>query len=237
MNMFTEKVKRRTRGRPPGQTDQGAATRQRLYDVAIGLMATRGYAATTLRDVAKEAGVSAGLLYRYFPNKRAVIIALYEELSADFVRQAAHMPAGRWRDRFSFAVRASLEALGPHRVALRALIPVLVGDPEEGVFGESVAFSRRRVQGVFETTVAGSNDAPPRALADALGRLLYLAHLAVLLWWLLDKSPKQRATDALLSTTQQILPSVTMALRLPPVRRFVMSADGLVGDALFGEAD
>ena len=37
-------------------------------------------------------------------------------------------------------------------------------------------------------------------LAAALGRLLYLVHLAVLLWWLLDKSPRQRATTGLAAT-------------------------------------
>ena len=137
MNMFTENVKPRKRGRPAGQTAQGAAARQRLYGIAIRLMTRRGYESTTLRDVAKEAGVSVGLLYRYFPSKRAIIIALYDELSADYARQAVEMPRGRWRDRFIFALKASLQVLEPHRVALRALIPVLVGDPEEGVFAES----------------------------------------------------------------------------------------------------
>ena len=68
----------------------------------------------------------------------------------------------------------------------------------------------------------------------ALGRLLYLVHLAVLLWWLLDKSSKQRATAALVSLTQQILPSATLTLRVPAARRFVISVDELVRDALFG---
>ncbi len=237
MNMFTENVKPRKRGRPAGQTAQGAAARQRLYGIAIRLMTRRGYESTTLRDVAKEAGVSVGLLYRYFPSKRAIIIALYDELSADYARQAVEMPRGRWRDRFIFALKASLQVLEPHRVALRALIPVLVGDPEEGVFAESAAFSRLRVQRVFEEAVVGSTDAPSPALAAAVGRLLYLVHLAVLLWWLLDKSSKQRATAALVLLTQQILPSAAVTLRLPPVRRFVLSSDELVREALFDNAN
>jgi len=237
MNMFTENVKPRKRGRPAGQTAQGAAARQRLYGIAIRLMTRRGYESTTLRDVAKEAGVSVGLLYRYFPSKRAIIIALYDELSADYARQAVEMPRGRWRDRFIFALKASLQVLEPHRVALRALIPVLVGDPEEGVFAESAAFSRLRVQRVFEEAVVGSTDAPAPALAAAVGRLLYLVHLAVLLWWLLDKSAKQRATAALVLLTQQILPSAAVTLRLPPVRRFVLSSDELVREALFNNAN
>ncbi len=200
-------------------------------------MAKRGYESTTLREVAKEAGVSVGLLYRYFPSKRAIIIALYDELSADYARQAVNMPRGRWRDRFIFALKTSLEVLEPHRVALRALVPVLVGDPEEGVFAESAAFSRLRVQRVFEEAVAGSTDAPAPDVAAAVGRLLYLVHLAVLLWWLLDKTAKQRATAALVLLTQQILPSTALTLRLPPVRRFVLSSDELVREALFGYAN
>jgi AcrR family transcriptional regulator len=234
MNMFTENVKPRKRGRPPGQTPQGVAARERLYATALELIAARGYAATTLRDVAREAGVSVGLLYRYFPSKQAVVIALYDELSSAYARRATAMPAGRWRDRFLFALTASLEILEPHRVALRALTPVLVGDPEEGIFSTSTAFSRLRVQQVFEDAVVGSSDAPRQPLDAALGRLLYLVHLAVLLWWLLDKSAHQRATAALVSLVRQLLPSAALTLRVPPVRRFVIAVDELVREALFG---
>jgi hypothetical protein len=146
------------------------------------------------------------------------------------------MPAGRWRDRFLFALNTSLQVLAPHRVALRALTPVLVGDPDEGIFSANTAFSRQRVQQVFEHAVTGSSDAPRPPLADALGRLLYLAHLAVLLWWLLDRSARQRATAALVKLTQQVLPSAALTLRVPPVRRFVVAVDALVRDALFAPA-
>ena len=144
------------------------------------------------------------------------------------------MPSGRWRDRFIFALKTSLDVLRPHQMALRALTPVLVGDPEEGIFSASTAFSRLRVQHVFEEAVAGSSDAPKQPLAGALGRLLYLVHLTALLWWLLDKSPHQRATAALISLLQQLLPSAALTLRVSPVRKFVTSVDGLVRDALFG---
>ena len=235
MNMFTQNVKPRKRGRPPGQTAQGAATKDHLYGVAMRLISERGYEATTLRDIAKEAHVSVGLLYRYFPSKQAVITALHDELSMEYARQAGNMPSGKWRDRFLFALRTSLQVLEPHRVVLRALIPVLVGDPDDGVFADSTTFARVRVQGVFEQAVIDATDAPKQPLAQALGRLLYLVHLAVLLWWLLDKSSKQRATIALVSLTQQLLPSAALTLRVPPVRRFVVSTDELIREALFGQ--
>ena len=231
--MFTDNVKRRGRGRPPGRTPQGAAARARLYEVAIRSIAKRGYDAATLRDIAGQAGVSVGLLYRYFPSKQAIVLALYDDLSADYVRRAADMRPGRWRDRVLFALTTSLKVLEPHRVALRALTPVLVGDPDEGIFAASTAFSRQRVQRVFEEAVAGAADAPTAPLAGALGRLCYLMHLAVLLWWLLDRTAGQRTTKALLSLIGQMLPSASLALRVPSVRRFAVSLDALMRDGLF----
>jgi AcrR family transcriptional regulator len=235
--MFTQNVNPRKRGRPAGKTARGVETRERLYAIAMRMMARRGYDATTLRDIAKEADVSVGLLYRYFPSKQAVITALYDELSTDYARKAAAMRPGRWRERFIFAVTTSLEVLQPHRVTLRALIPVLVGDPEDGVFSEATAFSRQRVQLVFVDAVTGSSDAPKAPVAEALGRLLYLAHLGVLLWWLLDKSPTQRTTAALVGVMQQLLPSATLALRLPLIRRSVIAMDGLIVEGLFGSQE
>ncbi len=230
--MFIENVKRRPRGRPAGPTTQSAETRERLYTVALRLVAERGYAATTLRDIATEAGVSVGLLYRYFPNKQAVLLALYDDLSADFAGNAAALPKGRWRDRFVFALRASLRTLAPHRMALKGLTPILVADPADGVFAPGTAFSRRRVQEVFVQAVTSASDAPKAALAAALGRMLYLVHLAVLLWWLLDRSQEQRATDALVDVIGGILPSASLALRLPSLGAFVVSLDALVREAL-----
>ena len=232
--MFTKNVKPRKRGRPPGQSSQGLAAQGRLYETAVRMIRERGYEATTLRDIASEAGVSVGLLYRYFPSKRAVIIALYDDLSQDFLRETAGMKPGPWRDRFLFALEMSVRALQPQRSTLRALIPILVGDPDDGVFAERTAFSRDRAQRVFEDAVRGATDAPKAPLAAALGRLLYLVHLGVLLWWLLDKSPQQRATKGLIRITEQLLPSAALALRLPPLRRFVISLDELIREGLFG---
>ena len=235
MNMFTKNVKARGRGRPAGETPQGAAARTRLYETAIGLIATRGYEATTLREIAAEAKVSVGLLYRYFPNKQAVVISLYDRLSAEFTSQTEAMRPGKWRDRFLFALEASLDALKPHRMALKALTPVLVGDAEDGIFSTRTSFARLRVQQVFERVVSGASDAPGPAQAAALGRLLYLVHLMVLLWWLLDKSANQRSTVQLVALIRQLLPTASLSLRLPSIRRFIVALDQLIREALLAD--
>ena len=179
--------------------------------------------------------MSPALLYRYFRNKRSVVLALYDELSEKFAQQADGMPRGKWRERFIFALELSLRVLGPHRVTLRALAPVMVGDAEEGVFAQNTAFSRKRVQSIFKRRFSGATDAPKEPLAEALGRLLYLLHLGMILWWLLDRSPGQRATKALVALMRQLLPSAALTLKLRPVRGFVQSADALFREGLLGE--
>src|SRR5262245_40120812 len=171
----------RRRGRPRGLTAQGADTRRRLYGAALRLMAAGGWQATTLRDIAAEAGVSVGLLYRYFPSKRAIVLALYDELSFEFAELAAALPRGGWVVRFVARVETSRAVLGPHRSVLARFVPVLFGGADEGLFAPGTAFSRVRVQAVFERAVQEARDAPSPELGSALGRLLYLLHLAVLL--------------------------------------------------------
>ncbi len=227
----------RGRGRPPGTTSQGVAARRRLYETAIEFIHERGYEAATLRAIAAKAGVSAGLLYRYFPSKRAVVIKLYENLTAEYVHRATDMSPGKWRDRFLYALRTSLEVLSPHRRTLTALIPALVGDPHEGLFARGTAFSRLRVQKPFGDAVVNASDAPKPDVAMALGRMLYLFHLAILLWWLLDKSPGQRATLRLVGLIERMLPLAAAALQLPPVRTIIRSFDRLFRDALFDGGD
>ena len=226
---------RRSRGRPRGISRQGMEVRDRLYRTSLRMVAERGYADATMREIAAEAGVSAGLVYRYFPSKRSVLMALYDELSVEFAVRAGAMPAGRWRDRASHALETSLDVLRPHRRVLTALVPVLVGDPVQGLFAPATAFSRTRVQGVFVEAVRGAADAPrAHAAAEALGRLLYVAHLAVILWWLLDKSPDQAATRGLLALVRRGMPRLALAWRLPFTRSMALAADELLREALLG---
>jgi len=240
--MFTEISKpaskvpeRRGRGRPRGTTEQGVETRRQLFETAIGLIGSRGYQATTLREIAKKAEVSVGLLYRYFPSKRAVVLALYDELSTEYAARALPMKPGPWRARFLFALSTSLGVLADQRTTLAALTPVLVGDANDGLFAPTTASSRQRVQRVFDEAVRGAVDAPGPGDAAALGRLLYLVHLVVILFWLLDRSAEQSATSELLGMLERTLPIVSVALKLASSRALLRSADDLLRRGLFGD--
>jgi len=54
------------------------ARRQEILDAARSVFIAKGCDAASMQDIAKASGVSAGNIYRYFPNKDALIIAVCE---------------------------------------------------------------------------------------------------------------------------------------------------------------
>ena len=60
------------------QKERSRATTSELLDVARRLFAADGYAATSLDDVVRGAGVTKGALYHHFAGKRDLFLAVYE---------------------------------------------------------------------------------------------------------------------------------------------------------------
>lgn len=57
--------------------------RQRIAHAALKLFAARGYSATPISLIAKKAGVSQGLMYNFFKNKKDLLREIVIEGSAD----------------------------------------------------------------------------------------------------------------------------------------------------------
>ncbi|MBI9075118.1 MAG: TetR/AcrR family transcriptional regulator [Desulfatibacillum sp.] len=72
------------------------ATRQKIVQATLDLCAERGYHMVSPKDISQEAGVSVGILYHYFKNKREIAIHLIETLGfalADQVEQGFYHAA------------------------------------------------------------------------------------------------------------------------------------------------
>jgi AcrR family transcriptional regulator len=57
--------------------------RQQILEAAMVSFAKRGFHQTSMHDISAEAGISVGLIYRYFKNKEEVIAALAAEHKKD----------------------------------------------------------------------------------------------------------------------------------------------------------
>jgi AcrR family transcriptional regulator len=59
--------------------------RRLILDAALKLFAKKGYHAGTMAKVAQEAGVSKGLIYNYFKNKKDLLNALVNDAAEDIM--------------------------------------------------------------------------------------------------------------------------------------------------------
>jgi AcrR family transcriptional regulator len=213
------------------RTPKGERTREEILDAAIRLFGERGFERTTLRAIADEAGVSLGLTYRYFDGKDALVVALYARLTEQFVARLDALPEGRWVDRARFALDASFDVLGPHREVLSALTGAAGSNAPDAMHAPVVA-SRDEVRAGFVRAVCGATDAPRGGAR--LGEALYLAHLGLLLFWLLDRSPDQEATRRLRAWGAAVAPQVGFLLALPVVGGVAAELIAIVSYGVYG---
>jgi AcrR family transcriptional regulator len=88
---------------PPAslRAEQVAQTRAALVSAGRQLFGSKGFAATSVGDIARAARVTTGALYHHFPNKAAVFEAVFEQVHADMMADtikavaAAEGPAGQ----------------------------------------------------------------------------------------------------------------------------------------------
>ena len=66
-------------------------TGPRIKEAAVTLFAQHGYAAVSMRQIAKEVGVQAGALYNYTPDKQTL---LFEAMRTHLVELLEACPAG-----------------------------------------------------------------------------------------------------------------------------------------------
>ena len=76
-----------SRDDPPAslRAEQVAQTRAALVHAGRQLFGTKGFAATSVEDIARAARVTTGALYHHFPTKAAVFEAVFEQVHAEML--------------------------------------------------------------------------------------------------------------------------------------------------------
>ncbi len=87
--------------------------RERALDAAVDVVAEKGYAATTVADLTREAGISRTTFYEMFPDKEACFLAAYDAAADVLARRvaAAFEAEGEWPARARAGLEALLESL------------------------------------------------------------------------------------------------------------------------------
>lgn len=159
---------------------------QQILDVAGTVFAEQGFAATSVADIAREAGISKPLIYNYFGSKEGLFERCLQEASAVLIGEIERS--------------ARLGAVGLHRalVTLEGVFLALDGRtwvwavandptaPATDAAGDLLGSYRRRLEelateGVGELlTLAGDDDALD---LDAMTAVWSTVFASLVTWW------------------------------------------------------
>ena len=211
------------------RSKKGAATRERVYRVALALLRKHGYERTTMRAIADAAGLSLGAAYHYFRSKDAIVMAYYEQSQREQEARARDAIAAAG-PAFAARLEAALHAIAGVWVADRKLLGILfaaVSEPRHPLspFSPKTARIRDRSLALFEELVPDGAPAERRFLA----RQLWLAHFTVLLAVLFDRSPRQAQTRRFASDLATGIARAWPMVRVPQVHAFLQRVDALFG--------
>ena len=158
--------------------------RRQIEDVASALFSSRGYAATSMRDIARALDLQGGSLYSHIPSKEAVLAAIVEEAAEDFhaaVRPVAERPgpaAERLREMIAAHVRVVTG--GRERAKVFLFEWTFLGEDRRA----AVARSRSAYQAYFERVVAEGVAAGELETPDArLSAVFILSAMNAMAHW------------------------------------------------------
>ena len=203
-------------------TGKSARTRARIRDAAIASFVENGFAATTMRAIAADAGVSVGNAYYYFPSKDHLVQELYVRV------QAEHAAAARPRlstttglvERLRVVFETGLDAVAPYeRTASGFLTAMIPPDSPLNPLGAESGPAREMTIALFREAVDGAAHRLPADIAAMLPDALFVAHLALVLRWTYDRGDDHRRTQRLLDAALGLFGLALPVIGLPGIRR------------------
>ena len=206
------------RTRQPRNTLKAMETRHRILRAALELFQERGFAETTMRDIARRASVATGAAYYYFDSKESLVLAFYLETQRQ-LREGVGAPLAKisdLRERLRAVLEVRFEQFAPYRRVFTALFRS-AGDPESPIspFSEETREIREQAIAVFAEVLEGSSTRVPPDLKPHLPRLFWLYQMGLILFWIHDRSPGQVRTKRLL---EKSLDLVVRAIKISSLR-------------------
>ncbi len=189
-------------------------TRRHIIRTAVDLITQQGYDATTMKQLAREAGIGDATIYKYFPTKERLLLEYFELNIGDALRQLDDTPGVAQftlHERLQLLVDGVLEGLLPDREFVEIARAVVRKSPFVMMRDDmqSQALLKQRVVALIEVA-EDSGEIAPCDFKMLIGGLFTDYLFAVILYWLKDESDEFSDTTQLVDLTLSI---VTLMLK------------------------
>jgi AcrR family transcriptional regulator len=193
-----------------------AQRRVLIEDCAARLFAEHGYAGTRLQDIARAAGVTKPMLYRHFPSKKALHLALLAHHWAELREQITDsVTPGPLQSQFPTILDAWFGYVEHHPYAWRMLFRDTTGDPDIQAFHRELHADARTLTGALIESQQEISLTPPEI--EPLAEIVRSATTGLALWWLENpQTPRSQLVDIMTRLLDALIASAHDSHRTAP---------------------
>jgi AcrR family transcriptional regulator len=203
------------------RSSKGDQTRAAIVAAALRLFRENGYEATTMRAIAREAGVATGNAYYYFSSKEELILQFHARNQADHERacRPALEAEARLGRRLNGVLHALIDVQAPYH-AFAAKLYKHAADPSSPLspFSIQAAPTRAAAIALYAEVIDGTRLRIPASLRDRLPELLWLYSLGIVLYWVHDTSAECVKTYRLIDISTPLMERLIRLARFPVLR-------------------
>jgi AcrR family transcriptional regulator len=207
-------------------------TRQSIVEAALRLFHSGGYDKTTMRAIAREAGVSLGGAYYYFDSKEHLIQAYYDRVQEQHAAAAVDVlqDTSAFPDRLRGVLLAWVDvSTDYHEFSGKFFKNAAEPSSPLSPFSADSTAAREASIKIYREVVEGSDLKLAKSLRMELPELLWLLQMGVVLFWVYDASPGQQRTRQLIDGAVPMIDKLVRLSRLPLVRGVVDDLITLIG--------
>src|SRR4029453_3034768 len=183
--------------------------------------------------VAERAGVALGNAYYYFHSKEHLIQVFYQRLHDEHVAKSQPLldKERTLKARLLGVMRLKIETLTPYHQFAGVLFKT-AAHPESPLnpFAPESDPVRQESIKLFAEVVEGTTARIPKDLRAELPYLLWVYHMAIVLFWIHDASPGHRRTNRLFDHTVELLDRLISLASNPLMRPLRKQALRLVDE-------
>lgn len=210
----------------PGALDAASTpipsdTKARILDAAFRCLATTGYAALSVREIAKDAGVNHALISYYFGTKDRLVIAVLDEANRRLLQRQREMYAapGRFAAKWAQARRFYESDVASGFVRVQAeLYAASLSNPElrEQFLPRIQAWKAVVLEAVRDALRTYRPPLPPAFTAEAIATLISEFWLGMEFARLIGGADEQARHEQALDAVEQLLVAMEAS---PPTAR------------------
>ncbi|MER8013154.1 TetR/AcrR family transcriptional regulator [Streptomyces griseoluteus] len=224
-------------GPEAGPQSKSEHTRALILETAMRLFQENGYDKTTMRAIAKEAGVSVGNAYYYFAGKEHLIQGFYDRIAAEH-QVAARSVLETETDleaRLAGVLTAWLDIAEPyHEFAVQFFKNAADPDSPLSPFSAESEHAREQAISVHRDVLAGSKSKVSPELRDALPELMWLSQMGLVLYWVFDRTENRERSYRLARRGARLTARGVALSRFRVLRPLVLEVHELFNDFLPG---